>query len=139
MDGIKMGSGLAYDDRMRQAYDNQFMVPSTGQIKLIKKRLPRYWILYCSNDMANNQPWIRWYEETATRLGQVNTTTAGVKYVLDILELKVIHSKMTLRDLEMMNRRNWPLKEKMFEVRDGRDKAKKSKRNLAKFAKEMEG
>lgn len=60
----------------------------------------------------------------------------SIKYVLDVIDNKVVHSTMSLRDLEMMNKRRWPLREKMVEVLEERSKAKRSRRTMARWEKE---
>jgi hypothetical protein len=109
-----------------------FTNPSKGDIKEITLKTPRYWLLMYEEETAFHQPWMKWTEfsKRSIRHQDFSEGNPKIKYVLDVIEGKVIHSTMTFRELEMMNKRAWPLKEKMLQAVSERDKAKKLKRAM---------
>ena len=117
-----------------------FTNPSKGDIREVTLKTPRYWLLMYETETAFNQPWMRWTEfsKRSIKHQDLSDGNPSIKYVLDVIEDKVIHCSMTLRELEMMQKRHWPLKAKMLEAMAERAKAKKSRRTIAAYAREME-
>jgi hypothetical protein len=113
-----------------------FTNPSKGDVKQVRRHIHRYWVLVLEDTVAFGQPWLKWSEQPTRSRNKINTLDVRCKYVLDVIAGKVIHSTMSLRELEMMNKRSWPLREKMLEAMGDRQKAKKSKLTMERWAKE---
>lgn len=124
-----------------------FAISSKGDLKEVRRRTYRYWILrhgdYFVNVASGHE--LRWSEDKdrtypprVTHGGPSSHSALEVKYVFDVIENKIVFSSMSLRDLAMMAGRKWPLREKMLAVAAERANGKKSKRELAKLAKELE-
>lgn len=109
-----------------------FSVPSTGDVAMIRHHTHRYWLLHRSEGLNIGQDWIRWTEAKARSKNAIDMTDRNTKYILDIIDNKVIKCTMTFRELHMMNARRWPLREKMLEAMEERNRGK-SVRKKAKI------
>jgi hypothetical protein len=103
--------------------------PTKEELAHVARSPARYWVLTVE---AHSGPVRYFYRETydfRCRMQQW-IQSRRTKYVLDVISGIVMHSTMTLRELETLNRLRWPLKEKMLERIASRSKAKKLKRAM---------
>lgn len=115
--------------------NTEFRVANTGDVQAVRRHTHRYWALEFQEGLSLGQNWVRWIEIRARTKSFFKINRGDYKYILDVIDNKVVHCSMSLRELEMMNRRAWLLKDKMLEAVADRHKGKAFKRTLDRYAK----
>jgi hypothetical protein len=90
----------------------------------------RYWFLHSSCAIKLGVERFIWTEGFRRSVKGLGFDKSSPRYIMDLIDNKVIFSDLTLRELEMINKRAWPIKEKMLQAIEQRAKAKKAKRAM---------